>query len=67
MNWPGTSIRKSHHNDFTLSERLEHSCMWSKGEQKRAEELEKRIASASEREKQITAFRVVHLVGTSKK
>lgn len=63
--WPGTDIIKSLANDFTLSDRMEHSCMWSKGEEKRAKELAERVAKISikEREKQTTAFVRYNLPG----
>ncbi len=53
--WPGTNIAKSV-NDFTAHERLEHSCMWPKGEEKRAQELAKRAAklTVEQRQKETT-------------
>jgi len=66
MYWPGTNTIKSMNNDFTLVDRMEHSCMWSRGEEKRAKELAERVAkiSAKERAKQATAFVKYHMVGT---
>lgn len=54
--WPGTNTIKSMANDFTAHERLEHSCMWSKGEEKRAQELAKRAAklTVEQRQKETT-------------
>lgn len=66
--WPGTGIRKSQANDFTLHTRMNHSCMWSSGEQARAETLKRQAEelTAAERAKETTAYTPLSLIGYSK-
>lgn len=57
--WPGSGIRKSQANDFTLHERMEHSCMWTQQGETYARKQAERAAklSAEELARQVKAFR----------
>ena len=57
--WPGTNLRRSTANDFTLHERLEHSCMWTQQGETYAKKQAERAAkmTAAEQARKVKAFK----------